>query len=987
MAITTTANKIATGKWSNATFGAASLCSFSNDKCITVDNIDCSDNTVQLPGLSDDQGALPESYTLSKYIGSEYHGYCLTQDKILEEYQDIDFNVNCDIIQINPATSQSQFVLQKYRLNASLLYFNEKDNYSLPIINGGINTPVNVTITLTYSITSFSNKGYIIKEIAKASETITCPVPSNSGIISHDLFSYEVSNSLVINKPTESNPNLNLTISEFLGYFGSEIYESWSSGNSSAAKFSVVATISPTAHIPTGTIYKPTIHNLIGVNTSAISTTEDSTLLPDTVISYNNRSGKTSDNKICFATTIKLYSPRIVNTTNGAIDSSIIDSLSINLSNGTFDTFNKSISYNFNKDYDEIHLWGLATPSSTDGNVDIYPTIDIAFSPSGYNSLSSYILLENNIQLSETTLFNNKKNQFLTITAINDSTISFSGGDIWYISPNVITSRNYNGNGTIGGSGSVWIKLTQNATLSIRAGNSYCFKASGITPTSSAGIGRFTITGKCDISGNVISMLYGDNTADGLTGKNYAFRRLFYNCTGIQKVANNFLPATTLATYCYYQMFYGCTNLIEAPELPATTLATYCYYGMFRGCTGLSIAPKLPAVTLVSSCYNYMFYGCTKLSYIEAYFTTTPSSSYTNNWVTSVALNGLFIKSPNATWTTTGASGVPSGWVSTNNNENYMGIVALEDNTTIDFLPTSSYPGVSSDNGLSFGALRPTTISKGEFLLFESNLTPSDINGIGTFNVDKSFAVFGNCHKLLSSKSPRLNYSLSKLFNNNIGLKYVTYDCLNPLNGTSIGEYAYNQMFYGCVNLVNAPKLPVLSIYTHCYYNMFKGCSNLAIAPKLPAKNLNTYCYYGMFENCTSLVKAPELPATTLSSYCYTNMFYGCTSLITAPELPAKTLTTSCYNAMFQNCTNLEKAPDLPAQTLVNWCYGHIFENCQKINKIKAMCLTTPTGDYTNNWVNGVASSGTFIKNSEATWANKFGNDYIPTGWTVEYAN
>jgi hypothetical protein len=407
---------------------------------------------------------------------------------------------------------------------------------------------------------------------------------------------------------------------------------------------------------------------------------------------------------------------------------------------------------------------------------------------------------------------------------------------------------------------------------------------------------------------------------------------------------------------------------------------------MFRGCTGLFIAPKLPATTLTTYCYGQMFYECTKLSYIEAYFTNF-QTSYTNNWVNGVALNGLFIKSPNATWTSTGISGVPSGWVSTNNNENYMGIVALEDNTTIDFLPTSSYPGVSNNNGLSFGTFITTTISKGEFLLFEGNLTPSGINGIGTFNVNKSFAVFGNCHKLLSRKSPRLNYSLSKLFNNNIGLKYVTYDCLNPLNGTTIGEYAYNQMFYGCTNLVNAPELPVLSIHTYCYYNMFKGCSNLAIAPKLPAKSLNTYCYYGMFENCTSLVKAPELPATTLASYCYTNMFYGCTSLITAPELPATTLATSCYNAMFKNCTNLEKAPELPATTLATSCYGHIFENCPKINKIKAMCLTELNGDYTNEWVAGVANRGTFIKNSRAVWPNKFGTDFIPSGWTVEYAN
>ena len=89
-------------------------------------------------------------------------------------------------------------------------------------------------------------------------------------------------------------------------------------------------------------------------------------------------------------------------------------------------------------------------------------------------------------------------------------------------------------------------------------------------------------------------------------------------------------------------------------------------------------------------------------------------------------------------------------------------------------------------------------------------------------------------------------------------------------------------------------------------------------------------------------------------------MFNGCTSLITAPELPAITLVDYCYNGMFQNCTNL--------------------------NYIKAMFTTTPSTSYTNNWVSGVASSGTFVKNSAAEWDVR-GTSGIPTGWTVQTAS
>jgi hypothetical protein len=59
-----------------------------------------------------------------------------------------------------------------------------------------------------------------------------------------------------------------------------------------------------------------------------------------------------------------------------------------------------------------------------------------------------------------------------------------------------------------------------------------------------------------------------------------------------------------------------------------------------------------------------------------------------------------------------------------------------------------------------------------------------------------------------------------------------------------------------------------------------------------------------------------------------------------------------------------------------------MFYNCSKLNYIKAMFTTTPSSSDTGNWVYGVASSGTFVKNKNATW-NVTGVDGIPSGWTV----
>ena len=232
------------------------------------------------------------------------------------------------------------------------------------------------------------------------------------------------------------------------------------------------------------------------------------------------------------------------------------------------------------------------------------------------------------------------------------------------------------------------------------------------------------------------------------------------------------------------------------------------------------------------------------------------------------------------------------------------------------------------------------------------------------------------------------------------------------LPATTLRNYCYQSMFNGCTSLVNAPQLPATTLANWCYSNMFQGCTSLTTAPQLPATTLAEYCYGGMFFSCTSLVNTPELPATTLvnqcyngmfggctslvnapqlpatalASYCYSNMFGGCTSLVNSPQLPATTLISGCYANMFNGCSSLVTAPELSAATLVENCYYYMFYGCANLNYVKAMFTTTPGATYTNKWLQNVASSGTFVKNSAATW-NVSGVNGIPTGWTVQTAS
>jgi hypothetical protein len=102
-----------------------------------------------------------------------------------------------------------------------------------------------------------------------------------------------------------------------------------------------------------------------------------------------------------------------------------------------------------------------------------------------------------------------------------------------------------------------WNNLSAGSnTASINKGQTLSFRGN-LTPTSSSGIGTFTISKKCNLKGNIMSLLYGDEFEGqtDLTGKTSAFYQLFKGCTNVVKANKLILPATTLEISCYYRMF------------------------------------------------------------------------------------------------------------------------------------------------------------------------------------------------------------------------------------------------------------------------------------------------------------------------------------------------------------------------------------------------------------------------------------------------
>lgn len=239
--------------------------------------------------------------------------------------------------------------------------------------------------------------------------------------------------------------------------------------------------------------------------------------------------------------------------------------------------------------------------------------------------------------------------------------------------------------------GSTWTAYTGGSTAVFPVDTQLLWKASGIRPSTTYGLGNFTCTGKYEAFGNIMSLVNGDNFRGTTTISQYQFAKMFSgdSSTGLGSLVsaeNLILPATQLQYNCYWNMFrnnysftkapklpalnlaercyigmFGYTIITEAPELPATTLYQQCYQGMFDGCRQLTKAPDLPAPTIAYDSYDYMFRYDENLNYVKCLATSGNSTSNCTYWLEGVASSGTFVKASSASWSRS-TSGIPSAW-------------------------------------------------------------------------------------------------------------------------------------------------------------------------------------------------------------------------------------------------------------------------------------------------------------------------------------
>ena len=361
--------------------------------------------------------------------------------------------------------------------------------------------------------------------------------------------------------------------------------------------------------------------------------------------------------------------------------------------------------------------------------------------------------------------------QYLTIETLEENCdITFEGNDIQY-------SVN---------DGS-WSPFTQDLKLNFQQpGYKIRFKQTGLSPVQFKGIGTFKVSKKFNVYGNIMSLYYGDDFVGqtDLTGKDFAFCRLFFRCSNLINAENLILPATTLAYNCYTNMLANCGSLSTVPELPATTLTAGCYTGMFSNCSSLTKAPELPVTTLADSCYSNMFYKCSSLTKApELPATTLKSFCYESMFFACSSLT----KAPELPAKTL--------WPSCYNN-------MFADCTSLTEAPE----------------LPATTLADYCYsIMFRncSSLTKAPELPATTLANSCYYGMFSGCHAL--TKAPELP-------------------------ATTLANSCYANMFGNCTSLTEAPELPATTLTNECYKSMFIRCERLRYVKCLATDISATNC-------------------------------------------------------------------------------------------------------------------------------------------------
>lgn len=432
----------------------------------------------------------------------------------------------------------------------------------------------------------------------------------------------------------------------------------------------------------------------------------------------------------------------------------------------------------------------------------------------------------------------------------------------------------------------------------------------------------FSVGGSINLYGNVMTLIDDGQGTTTVIPNNYCFYKLFEGCAGISSISSNFLPATDLTNYCYAYMFNNCVGITAFPSslLPATTLSHEEDEEKRRG-TG-------------AMCYTCMFSGCIGITSVPTHLLpATDLSTY--------CYYGMF----------SGCTGITE---------------LKADVLPATVLKYGCYYGM-------FALCKNLTDVDPNFLYPKNTETPDPDDRIVPHLASRCYgSLFASCYgEIVDGTGAKTKTGLTDMS-----------DLVLPADNLSVAPVdqpgqesvkVYEEMFYGCKALTNAPALNATYLGNQCYYSMFYNCVDLTTAPTLGASVAKEECYMNMFHNCDKLTTIPTLSAMTLDVRCYKGMFTNCDGLtdLSTKSLPAYQLKEGCYENMFQassvqkspafgtvpsgqtgrtardccrhmfyKCTQLTASPALPATIATPYCYYEMFRWCEKLTTVGVVSLS-----------------------------------------------
>lgn len=438
-----------------------------------------------------------------------------------------------------------------------------------------------------------------------------------------------------------------------------------------------------------------------------------------------------------------------------------------------------------------------------------------------------------------------------------------------------------------------WTKSEQGQlVLELKPGEVLYFKGSNPNGLSHSEYDyvSFSIGGSVSLNGNVMSLIDDGHGTEDKIPCNYCFYRLFEGCSGIVSISSNFLPAEHLKDYSYAYMFEDCQRLTDFPKTLLDDRQLY--------------ENETYQATL---CYCGMFMNCKGIKRIPVgLLPATQLSTY--------CYYGMFQGCTGLTELDAGILPATELWK------------AIDSTTCLD------YYGCYSSMFLGCTNITKINEKDGQKLLPATKLARCCY-----------FGMFTGCIGLKD---------LSALALPATNLTFDGHRTTDAEHATAAND-CYNQMFYGCTKLTNAPALPATTLSSGCYSAMFYNCGDMTVIPTVPTGNvtLASRCCEYMFYNCSKITAAPKFATSKLENSCFYDMFTNCTSLVTVATnyLPGSDVATApyCYYGMFSGCTGLTQAPNLPSSTLSNYCYARMFSGCTSLTTAPRLAAKDPaTGCY-----------------------------------------